>query len=130
MKSGYSDFEKGFNWIQAAAEQGDIDAQYFLAVEFAIGENITRDPENAVFWYQKAAYLGHPEAQYNLGVMYLEGDGTEKSIKIGQNWILKSAKNGEYLAIDFLAKAYNQGLFGFPKDQSKAQVWQKKLTDI
>ncbi|WP_431972540.1 caspase, EACC1-associated type [Nocardia sp. bgisy134] len=51
------------SWYRAA-EGGDTDAMYNLAVMF----DKTRNFDDAVAWYQRAAESGHPDAMHNLAI--------------------------------------------------------------
>ena len=53
-----------------AAEQGDAEAQWNLAVMYANGKGgLNKDLKEAAKWYLRAAGQGVAEAQYNLGEM-------------------------------------------------------------
>ncbi len=121
----FGDFKEGFAQMLAAARAGDAAAQYFVAVEYATGERISRDPAVAATWYRRAAEQGHAEAEYNLGIMHLEGDGVTQNLGEGRRLVVSAAERGEYLARKFLWRAYTQGLFGFPIDSQQALHWQK-----
>ena len=123
-----SNFTEGFNWILKAAERGHLGAQYFVAAQYATGENIQRDPYKAVEWYQRLAEVGHPEAQYNLAIMYLEADGICQDIEEFKRWLTRSAENGEILAKQFIEKIYRQGLYGFTRDNEKADAWLRRIS--
>jgi TPR repeat protein len=96
------------NQMQAAAEQGDAEAQYLLGNELGKNYNTFRgiDPERAekyakesFFWHGKAAMQGHPEAQERLGYCYYREFGVSfdysvPSIDMAAEWYLESARNG------------------------------------
>ena len=47
---------EGFREMQAAAEDGDLDAEYRLAISYANGEDgAPEDEEKAFYWFAKAA---------------------------------------------------------------------------
>ena len=56
-----------------AAEQGDLVAQYNLALCYENGEGVKEDKTEAVKWYKKAAEQGQAKAQYNtaMGLRFL-----------------------------------------------------------
>ena len=55
----------------ARALNSDIPrAEYNLAVCYASGHGVDKDPAEAVKWFRKAAEQGDPNAQYNLAVCY------------------------------------------------------------
>lgn len=124
----FGNFKDGFSHMLAAAGAGDRAAQYFVAVEYATGGRVSRDPATAALWYRRAAESGHVEAEYNLGIMHLEGDGVAKDFDEGRRRILSAAERGEYLARDFLSRAYSLGLFGYPIDTEQASHWRRLAT--
>ena len=68
---------EGFREMQAAAEDGDLDAEYRLAISYANGEDgAPEDEEKAFYWFAKAAEGDHIGAQFNLGLCYARGEGT------------------------------------------------------
>ena len=70
---------ESFREMQAAAEDGDLDAEYRLALSYANGEDgAPEDEEKAFYWFSKAADGDHIGAQFNLGLCYARGEGTEK----------------------------------------------------
>ena len=53
-----------------AAEQGDADTQYILAVAYEAGEVVPVSQANALKWYKAAAEGGNVKAMERLGVVY------------------------------------------------------------
>ena len=65
--------------LEAAAEDGDLEAAYQLARDYCYGEEGTpRDEEKGFYWFTKAAEGEHIAAQHGLGLCYARGYGTEK----------------------------------------------------
>lgn len=61
------------------AEQGDAQAQYYVARIYATGmDNVSVDYAKAAVWYEKAANQGFSEAKQELGYLYEQGLGVEK----------------------------------------------------
>lgn len=52
--------------VPKAADQGDADAQWFLAWSYHDGVGSSQSYEEAKFWFKKAADQGDVEAQYEL----------------------------------------------------------------
>lgn len=84
----------------AAADKGDVEAQYHLGCLYADerfnGRAGLRNDSAAVEWLTLAAENGHPQAQAALGLMHAAGrtgmDAREASIRAGM-WC-SSAANG------------------------------------
>jgi len=64
------DYATALDYLRPQAEQGDVNAQYDLALMYFNGEGVPQDFTEAEKWWRKAAEQGNAEAQYNLGVMY------------------------------------------------------------
>ena len=56
--------------LHAAAERGDVDAQFNLGVMYANGDGVIKDMAEAVRWWRLAAEQGDVDAQYALGSVY------------------------------------------------------------
>jgi TPR repeat protein len=61
-----------FNETQKAAERGDANAQYQLALCYAQGIGVEKNPSNAVFWCEKAVDQGHADAAKALAGLLKE----------------------------------------------------------
>jgi TPR repeat protein len=65
---GYQAANKGayataFKEFKMAAENGDVRAQYSLAVMYNDGIGVKKNPAEAMIWFRKAAAKGHPLAK-------------------------------------------------------------------
>ena len=84
--SGLEAYEKGnyktaFNEFKPFAEQGEVNAQWFLGVMYHEGQGVIQDYKKSAKWYRLAAEQGLADAQNNLGVMYNEGQGVFQDYK-------------------------------------------------
>ena len=61
--------------MEALAEQGDVEAQFYVAIMYDNGEGVPKNDKTAVKWYTKAAEQGYAKAQSNLGLLYDNGEG-------------------------------------------------------
>ncbi len=89
--------------FRAAAEQGNAEAQYNLAMIYDRGIGVKNDDGEALKWYRKAAEQGHAKAQYNLGMMYYFGKGVPQDRVTGYQWVILAADRGEQVARDAMA---------------------------
>ena len=84
-----------FAATQKAAEQGDADAQYRLAVMYKTGRDVPQDHHKSMKWFLKAAEQGNYSAQFNVGVGYLSGRGVPKDGHKAVEWFhTKLQSNG------------------------------------
>ncbi len=86
------------------ADNGNIDAQYHLALIYDIGNGLPRNPMEAEKWYKKAAIAGHCNAQYYLARLYdAKNSGIRRDEKEAKKWYQKAAEQGHALAINVIA---------------------------
>ena len=91
---GAGDYKTAFeNWAPIAA-QGDVDAQFNLAVMFADGEGVIRDFSEAVRWFRLSAEQGDAPSQFNLAGMYASGMGVPTDFATAHMWYSVSEVNG------------------------------------
>ncbi|HHO77080.1 MAG TPA: sel1 repeat family protein [Deltaproteobacteria bacterium] len=86
------------------AGQGDVDAQYNLAIMYYHGEGVERNLEEALYWFHKAAEQDDTEAQYNLGFMYGRGEGIRRDQEQSMQWFMKAAQQGHAGAQEIVGK--------------------------
>ena len=133
LPSYSSDFDKGLTaynngdyatalkeW-KPLAEEGDVDAQYYLGVLYDNGDGVPQDYKEAVRWYKLAAEQGVAEAQFNLGNMYYDGQGVSVDYKEAVRWFTLAAEQGDVDAQYNLDFIHRKGL-GVPQDDKEA-VW-------
>lgn len=85
---------------EAAAEQGDMQAQFELGDFYYHGERAERDLGKALEWFEDASVQGHPMAQYRLGMMHYQGDGVERNLPQAYIILKMAAVNGQDAAMD------------------------------
>ena len=105
--------------FRTAAEKGDSDAQFNLAMMYERGIGLPKDPKQALTWYQKSATLGNSAAQFNLGVMFENGHGTPVDFAQAHHWYRKASVQGDGLAIGNLGMLYLRGQ-GVKEDKTAA----------
>ena len=59
-----------YEWNARAAEAGDLDGMFGVAVAHLTGAGVDLDYERAAMAFEKAALGGHGPAQYNLALLY------------------------------------------------------------
>lgn len=95
--------------FRAAAEKGDANCQFNLALMYEQGMGVVKGEKEAVVWYRKSAELGNSNAQFNLGVLYEKGRGTKVDFALANQWYRKAAVQGDALAIGNLGMLYVRG---------------------
>ncbi|MBO4674015.1 MAG: sel1 repeat family protein [Bacteroidaceae bacterium] len=83
------DVDKALTYYGMAAEAGNAEAQYLLALLCIEGKKMVQDYEKAVEWLEKAAVQGHKDAQKSLASIYYQGKIVQKDLEKAQYWALK-----------------------------------------
>lgn len=122
-------FGKAIYWLQKAAEQRFLKAQYNLAILYDKGiydkGTLVRDGKKAVYWYQQAANAGVDRAQDALGMKYHKGEGVPLDHEKAFSLFKKAAEQGYPPAQFNLGSAYFEGL-GVKKNVQKGILfWMK-----
>ena len=95
-------------WYKKAAEKGSIDAATDIALLYANGKGVPRNPETAVQWFRRAAEGGDASAQYNLALMYMRGEGVPREYKEAIRWLTAAADQNLVPPTLTLAEIYIQ----------------------
>ncbi len=72
--------------IIAQANDGDVDAQFYMANLYDIGEDVEQSYEKAAQWYLKAAKQGDRDSQFAMGTLYHDGDGVDQNYALAYAW--------------------------------------------
>ncbi len=110
------------------AENGDVEAQYRLALSYYQGEGVEKDPKEAFEWFEKAAKQGDDNAQFYLAQCYDYGEGVEEDKREAFRWYKKSAERGNISAQNNLAFCYEYG-DGAEENKEKAFKWYRKAAE-
>ena len=86
------------------ARIGDVRAQYDVALMYANGAGVAKNPAQAFHWTQTAAERGYVPAQYLLGCAYAAGQGTDRDELKAFQWLVKAYVAGFGKASFRLAK--------------------------
>ena len=122
------DIENSINWLYLAAQLGNPDANYSLAMLYDEGNIFERNEEKSVYHCQIAAETGLADAQNTLSSFYFYGTmGLEEDHNLARKWAKKAAERGHpdaqyqlgliYLssgeaskALELFEKSANQGV--------------------
>ena len=108
---------------QRLAEQGDVEAQFDLAVMYATGRGLGPDAnEKAVRWFRRSANHGHAGAGLSLGIMHATGLGVEQDDVEAISWFRGLAEQDHGAAQFLLGLMYDNGR-GVPRNGTEALCW-------
>eukprot|EP00984_Skeletonema_dohrnii_P026906 scaffold16308_cov71-Skeletonema_dohrnii-CCMP3373.AAC.4 len=105
------DYESAFEYFTKAAELGNADAHYQLAVLYQFGRGVEKDKQKEIHHLELAAIGGHPTARYNLGCEEWDNndwdnnDNAERAVK---HWIIAAAL-GNDSPIEFMKEMSEEG---------------------
>ena len=89
------DYATALKLLRPLAEQGNVNAQFYLGWMYWDGKGVLQDYKEAISWYRKSAEQGHPRAQNDFGVMYAKSYGIAKDLVRAHMWYNLSANNGD-----------------------------------
>ena len=107
-------------WYKLAADRGDAQGAYALALAHLQGRGVPVDRRAGRELLAKAAAGNHVGALYNLGLVAAEDKPPD--YKVAAGWFLKAAKLGSGDAAYALALLHKEGN-GVDKDPAKAVEW-------
>jgi len=88
------DYKAAFKEMLPFAQDGHVDAQYWVAAMYRDGNGIQKNLPAALQWFTKSAGQGDRWAQNEVGGMYEFGHGALKNDKTAVMWYTKAAEQG------------------------------------
>ena len=113
---------------RAAADAGDLEAQYQLGMAYEFGRGVAEYPRYAMAWYRRAAEKGHVLSLYRLGVNCEAGKGSFLGVKRAESaapWYRRAAEKGHAPSQCRLGVFYAKG-WGVDRNPKKAVEWYRK----
>lgn len=95
--------------LQAAAESGDADAQFALAVRYRNGDGVDQDYTKALDLAKRSADQGYASAQTLAGMMYQNGEGVAADASEAASYYQKAAEQNDPWAQSLLGGMYLSG---------------------
>jgi TPR repeat protein len=115
--------QRKIDLLMKAAEEGDRESAFELAVRFDQGDEVAANKEKAIRWFRRAA-VGKPvaltqvKAQASLGALY----GETKNYHEARTWLERAAGFGEPMSMMHLSHMHKNGLGG-PKNKVMAMAY-------
>lgn len=95
--------------LAESARSGDAKAQYELAIAYAAGKPVERNPVSAMKWMRAAAEAGNLDAAYSLGTILSASPATPSQMEEAVKWWRKGSEKGHSGAQERLGSAYRRG---------------------
>ena len=121
------DYARAYRLYLAAAERGDVEAQFIIGGMLYQGQGVEQDKRGGFKWLLQAAEQGKvsPESLNIIGGMYLRGEIVPLNYLEAKKWLTKAAEQGNLSAQNDLAYLLFNGLGG-ERDYEKALVLYEK----
>lgn len=116
------EFEKGFYWLQQAADKGDANAAVLLGVCYENGVVVDENPQEAAKWFTKGTEQNNDDALEQLGKCYFSGYGVDKDIQKAITLFEKAAAQDNTNAQVMLGRCYTAGA-GVAQNLMEAAKW-------
>ena len=97
-----------FAKAEQAAKRGNPQAEFDLAMMYAKGEGVQKNPRVAFNLFHRAARKGHVDAKYCMAVNFDKGFGVIEQKELARHWYNLAAKAGHRGAKQRLAQLNNQ----------------------
>jgi len=91
-------FDQSVHYLRLAAQAGDPEAQYNLAMMFQTGKGVGRNAQEAFNYLVQAAEQGLARAQSRLALAYGAGDGVANDPIEAHKWLLAAHAANDELA--------------------------------
>lgn len=119
-------YAEAYRQWKAAADGGNAEAQFDLALLYAQGLGVTRDLGTAMRWYRSAADQGNAQAQFALGQIYSRGWGAPRDTTDAIRWMqMANDPNSDGSPTNWsLIEGY-----GLERDDAQAAYWYRKAAE-
>ena len=118
------------DWYKKAVQQGSLDAATNIALIYADGRGVPKDPRQAVTWFRRAAEGGDAVAQYNLALIYERGDAVSPDNKESIRWLTAAADQNVVPALLDLGRLYMHPPDSTTPDVGRAISYYQKAGDL
>ena len=127
-----ADYSTSLDIWKKAADIGNVEAQYYVAVLYEQGNAGSPDYALAAQWYEKAAEQGHRQAAMNLGSLYDQGLGVPQDSQLAFSWMTKASGLEQPTLTNLLSRSAMQQLQSLEKTvkvrEKEIHVLQSSLT--
>jgi uncharacterized protein len=135
LGKNYSDIfdrKQAVYWFKKAAEQGHLEAQYWLGWLYIREVDELFDVKLGLQYFKSSAEAGYVESMVWLARHYMYGspplEKKDKDYKQAFYWFCKAAEHNHAVAQRRLGYMYQEGL-GATKDDGQAAIWYQKSAE-
>ena len=98
-------YSRAFEYLSKAAELGDAQAHFKLAMVYCLGHGVEKDEKKEIYHHEQAAIGGHPNARLFLGEHEYRKKNLDRAVK---HWII-AATQGDGYGIKMLMLGFKMG---------------------
>jgi TPR repeat protein len=124
---------EALQWLQKAADAGQIQAWYDLGFIYANSAGVKEDLPAAVKYWQIGAEKGNADCQFSVGLVYQAGERIPGGVKADPveavKWYQLAAEQNHTEAIQHLAMMNSMGM-GIKQDNLEAIKWFRKGAEL
>lgn len=126
--------QEAAEYYRKAADQGNADGRFGLGMMYITGNGMKQDPGQARPLIVMAADQGHTQAINMLAESAIKGKAglfrQEIDPKEALAWIRRAADGNYIPALEYLGRAYRQGLLGLAVDVKQAQAFENRVKKL
>lgn len=123
-----ADYLEAFKLFQQAADNGEMEAYFYIGNMYYKGEGVSQDYEEAINWFTKAVEAGDSNAVSKLGTIYLHGNGVPQDYEKASELFLKAVDLGNSDGAFYLGMMHAEGLY-YSQDYHEALQWFEKAAN-
>lgn len=109
-----------------AAAGGSTQAMRILGDAYRSGEGVEANAAQAAHWWGLGAEAGNSFCMMWYSQMLFRGEGGKKDMATALAWLERSGERGNAWAMNDLGRLYDNGWYGLPRDEKKAEYWWRK----
>ncbi len=99
---------RDIEYLRKAADSGNTEAMFLLAVCLAEGKKAPQDFRHAAKWFHEASKKGHVRAGLSLAFLYSKGRGVRLDQKLAYKMMKEAQQKGDPLAGDLVSMLRQQ----------------------
>ena len=115
--------------LREAAQAGDAESQFYLALAYHHGKGLIADGEEALVWYRAAAAQTHARALFNLATIYHRGELVPADMTEALAYYEAAARLNDKRALSTLGVMHYRG-DGVPRDLDKARSYWEAAAEL
>lgn len=123
------DSEKAAYFFEKAADQGQVNACFFIGSMYVDGDGVSKDTAKGIKYLEQAGRMGSLDAQAALGTIFRVGSfGVAEDLEKARYWAELAAEQGHAEMQYLVGVMYRDGQGG-AVDYGKAQIWLEKAAE-